>query len=206
MSELPRIGIADFALRRFDLAGDSQSKELDTKIRISPQEFLKFVRRHFVDKNQLKDGYAPFCKHLFLQNEFPVIPGAVELSEDLRRHVESGYEARTSEELPVLCRWIPKSVALSMGVAPAKYIDVILYSYEQVMKEMAAMQHDTSALENVDWFIISLKFQDTDKELPMLPITCMRNALICEGGSGVEIDRDTYMECVAFWKDRVEVG
>ena len=43
--------------------------------------------------------------------------------------------------------------------------------------------------------IISIKPQDVDYELPMQPITQMRNALgKDQGGSGIELNRDDYMK------------
>lgn len=51
------------------------------------------------------------------------------------------------------------------------------------------------------WGIISVKSQDVDHEIPMQPITMMRNALGKEeGGSGVSLDRQKYTESVNFWK------
>ena len=45
-----------------------------------------------------------------------------------------------------------------------------------------------------------MKPQTVDYELPMNPITAMRNALGEEhGGSGKPIDRKEYMEAVDFW-------
>jgi Protein of unknown function (DUF3228) len=50
------------------------------------------------------------------------------------------------------------------------------------------------------WGIISVKGQLCDYELPMQPITMMRNALGKEhGGSGVPLEADKYRESVAFW-------
>ena len=41
----------------------------------------------------------------------------------------------------------------------------------------------------------------TPEELPMAPITMMRNALgTAEGGSGVALDRAAYRRSVAFWE------
>lgn len=55
-----------------------------------------------------------------------------------------------------------------------------------------------------DYGIISVKFQDTDYELPMDPITMMRNALGKEeGGSGVPLDKEKYMESVKFWSQNI---
>lgn len=45
-----------------------------------------------------------------------------------------------------------------------------------------------------------------DYIIPMDPITMMRNSLgIDEGGSGIKIDRDKYMESVNYWKDHALV-
>ena len=39
------------------------------------------------------------------------------------------------------------------------------------------------------------------EEVPMAPITMMRNALgVEEGGSGVPLDREAYQKAVAFWE------
>lgn len=56
------------------------------------------------------------------------------------------------------------------------------------------------------WGIISVKAQDVDHELPMQPITMMRNALGAnEGGSGVPIDRDAYKASVKFWAEHAPI-
>jgi hypothetical protein len=57
--------------------------------------------------------------------------------------------------------------------------------------------------ETAPWGIVSIKAQDVDYEIPMTPITAMRNALgKDEGGSGVPIDRESYMEAYRFWDTR----
>lgn len=49
-----------------------------------------------------------------------------------------------------------------------------------------------------------MKGQLCDYELPMQPITMMRNALGKEhGGSGVPLDFAKYMDSVNFWKKYV---
>lgn len=51
-----------------------------------------------------------------------------------------------------------------------------------------------------------MKGQLCDYELPMQPITMMRNALgKDQGGSGVSLDREKYMESVKFWKENVSI-
>jgi len=57
------------------------------------------------------------------------------------------------------------------------------------------------------WGIISIKAQDVDYELPMNPITILRNALGKEeGGSGIPIDREAYMAAYNYWKDNASIS
>ena len=61
-------------------------------------------------------------------------------------------------------------------------------------------------MPDAPWGIISIKAQDEDFELPMQPITMMRNALGAdEGGSGVPLDAAKYRESVAYWKDHAPI-
>mmetsp|Transcript_4296 Transcript_4296/g.11106 ORF Transcript_4296/g.11106 Transcript_4296/m.11106 type:complete len:102 (+) Transcript_4296:16-321(+) len=54
------------------------------------------------------------------------------------------------------------------------------------------------------WGIISIKAQDEDEEVPMQPITMMRNALGKEeGGSGVPLDKEKYEASVRYWDQHV---
>ena len=71
------------------------------------------------------------------------------------------------------------------------------------MKENKAMKNEEAMDKDDDtpWGIISIKAQDVCHELPMQPITMMRNALgKSEGGSGVALDREKYSTSVAYWK------
>ncbi len=50
------------------------------------------------------------------------------------------------------------------------------------------------------WRIINIKAQDVDYELPMEPMTILRNALGKEvGGSGVPLNPSKYLEAVEYW-------
>lgn len=63
---------------------------------------------------------------------------------------------------------------------------------------------DVYADIDYDYGIISIKPQDCDYELPMDPITMMRNALGREhGGSGKALEKDKYMESVKFWSENI---
>ena len=142
-------------------------------------------------------GYAPFCKHLFVPNFTPAASAYAAITPENRHLLRSGYEARTEEELPVLIRWFDKGTVPAPPAA--KYLDVILYSREQIGKEAAAMGRVDE--QTAPWGIISVKAQEVAHELPMAPITVMRNALgKAEGGSGVPLSRDAYLASIAFWE------
>jgi Protein of unknown function (DUF3228) len=105
----------------------------------------------------------------------------------------------------MLCRWVPSD---KITVPEAKFLDVILYSREQILKELAAMpgKGDPTDIPDVPWGIISFKAQDESHETPMQPMTMMRNALGAdEGGSGVPLDKAKYSEAVEYWKAHVPV-
>jgi hypothetical protein len=198
---------------------------------MSIDQFEEIVNSRYNNPTQLKDGYAPFCKHLFLLNDFSnVCVNVLEITSENEQYLRTRYEARNADELPVLTRYFDRQVLLSGcksgggggkddgkeegAIFPvAKYIDLILYSREQIDIENAAMGKTTAdddkeeeVRETAPWGIVSIKAQDVDYELPMTPITIMRNALgKDQGGSGVELVREAYMESVEYWKDRANV-
>ena len=178
---------------------------------ISIEKFEQVVNSQY-DPTKLQDGYAPFCKHLFLLNDFSdarvnVLP----ITKDNEQYLRTRYESRNEKELPVLTRYFDKELLLEgkseSDVFPvAKYIDLILYSREQINKENAAMGKQKNEEETAPWGIVSIKAQDVAHELPMTPITAMRNALgKNQGGSGVELVREEYMKAVEYWKDHANV-
>lgn len=103
--------------------------------------------------------------------------------------------------LSSLVRWFPSH---SVTPAVAKYLDIILYSREQIRKESQAIGKEDD--QEAPWGIISVKAQDVDYELPMNPITQMRNAVGREeGGSGVPLNRAEYMKSVEYWRNHALV-
>ncbi|KAL9188914.1 hypothetical protein ACHAXT_011404 [Thalassiosira profunda] len=198
-----------FCFRQFNEQETSKGYA-GTVFNISIAKFEEIVNSRY-DPSQLQEGYAPFCKHLFLANDFTdarvnVLPITKENEHCLR----TAYEARNEKELPVLTRHFDRALLLKgkdeADVFPvAKYLDLILYSREQINKENAAMGEGKKE-ETAPWGIVSIKAQDVDHELPMTPITAMRNALGKEqGGSGVELVREEYMKAVDYWKDHANV-
>ncbi|KAI9917094.1 hypothetical protein PsorP6_018066 [Peronosclerospora sorghi] len=194
------IVLDSFARRQFD-----DKTYMGTQIDFDKHEFVKRVNEIYeANGKQLVDGYAPFCKHMFIENFTGARLNTVAITQANAHMLMSDYEARTDYELPVLTRWFP-----SHSVTPkvADYLDIILYSREQIQKENEAVDMPSDPLhEDSPWGIVSIKAQDVDHELPMKPITMMRNAIGKEqGGSGVPLDRDEYMKAVEYWKNHAVI-
>ena len=152
---------------------------------ITPEEFVRYLNE--VAPVAVLDGYAPFCKLHVHRNWTSTRCLAVPITDDNRHLLRSDYEARTRDELPVLVRWFE-------GLEPpvAEYLVPILYSREQLAKEGSPI--------DADWGVVGCLYTMEPGEIPMVPITMMRNALgVEEGGSGVALDRAAYARSVAFW-------
>jgi len=191
-----------FALRQWTDANYSGTRLAG----VDQGEFMaRLQAAHDAGDAPLVDGYAPFCKHVFLKNFTGARCGALAISDANRSLLRSGYSARTPTELPVLQRWFSSS---DVSAPEAKMLDVILYSREQLVKERAATgRSDEPPLPPAPWGVISVKAQDEAFELPMQPITALRNALGREeGGSGVPIDRDAYAKAVAYWDKHAPIA
>jgi len=201
MKKAVKIVLDPFCFKQFDPTAGS------LYINYGKQEFAEKVNDFYLevkDKGGLKDGYAPFCKHLFIENFTDAISGFIEITPDNEKYMRSAYEARRENELPILNRWLDRAALeteLGFKVQQAKYLDIILYSKAQVQEENKATGfEDPNKDVDYDYGIVSVKPQDADFETPMQPITVMRNALGKEhGGSGVPLDREKYMESVKFW-------
>mmetsp|Transcript_39304 Transcript_39304/g.77324 ORF Transcript_39304/g.77324 Transcript_39304/m.77324 type:complete len:204 (+) Transcript_39304:77-688(+) len=193
----PFICMDPFGARQFDPA----NKAASCPIRFDEEKFTAEINRIYEERKAagqtqvLADGYAPFCKHIFVPNFVGADVGYLPITDENEHLLRSGYEARTEKELAVLSRWFPRD---KVEIPQAKFLDVILYSREQIRVENAATGTENS--QSNPWGIISVKPQLEDFETPMAPITMMRNALPKkEGGSGVSLDPDKYKESVAFW-------
>lgn len=174
----------------------------------SMEEFTEIVNQRY-SEDALQDGYASFCKHLFVVNDFTdATVNVLPITPENEHLLRSKYEARNEKELPVLSRSFPRELVVADGesLPTAKFIDLILYSRDQINKENASQGSEANP-ETAPWGIVSIKAQDVDSELPMTPITAMRNALGKEeGGSGITLDRDSYMEAYNYWKDHANIS
>lgn len=134
------------------------------------------------------DGYAPFCKLHVHRNWTSTRCLTIPITPDNRHLLRSAYEARTRAELPVLVRWFE-----GLEAPVADYLIPILYSREQLAREGEPI--------DADWGIVGCLYTQEPSEIPMAPITMMRNALgVEQGGSGVALDAQAYRRSVEFWE------
>lgn len=151
----------------------------------TPEAFERHLNE--VAPFKVLDGYAPFCKLHVHRNWTSTRCIALPITGENKPRLCSAYEARSSDELPVLVRWFE-------GVEPlvANYLIAILYSREQLIKEGTQISGD--------WGVVGCLYTMKPEEIPMAPITMMRNALgVEQGGSGVPLDHEVYRRSVAFW-------
>ncbi|MEW5309284.1 MAG: hypothetical protein WDW38_001180 [Sanguina aurantia] len=189
-----------FAARQFDGKGTA-----GCSIDCDKEAFVDRCHKAHAAGAALVDGYAPFCKHIFIPNSVGAKVGALTITAANKHLLCSGYTRRRPEELPVLTRWFPAS---AVEVPAAAFLDVILYSRAQLVKEYADMPVKGAGeeLPQEPWGIISIKAQEEGFETPMAPITMLRNALGREeGGSGVPLDREAYEASVRYWDTHATV-
>ncbi len=187
-----RIAMTDFALRNWDRQASGTLVE-----GISPDEL---VARCNAAPGSLVDGYAPFCKHLFVANDTATSCGFAPITDENRKMLRSGYLARREGERAVLQRWFE-----GIDAPRAEWLDVILYTHAQLVAE-AADYGEEQPVPDCDWGIVSIIGVLEPAEPPMPPITQMRNALGREeGGSGRAIDGQAYDRAVDFWERHAAV-
>ena len=175
------IALTEFARTRLFPRDGRRTAILDC----TPEAFIARLNRE--PPLRVLDGYASFCKLHVHRNWTPTRCSVIAITDANRHLLRSGYEARTREELPVLVRWFE-------GLEPplANYLIPILYDREQLAREGTRIA--------ADWGVVGCLYTQDPEEIPMVPITAMRNALgVAEGGSGVTLDRESYRRAVAFW-------
>ena len=196
----------DFAIRQWDDPNYSGTIIAHDKI-----DFVRKIHDYHTSsssgEHKLVDGYAPFCKHVFVPNFVNAKVATVEITKENEHLLKSGYSARSENELAVLTRWFHVNDIFgdnAEDIKTSKMLDIILYSRDQLVKEREATgkADPNRPLPDAPWGIISIKAQDEPFELPMQPITMMRNALgKSEGGSGVPLEKSKYDASVAYWRN-----
>ena len=175
------IQMTDFARRRL-FPGDGRRTAIQD---ITAEQFVE--RLNTEPPVAVLPGYADFCRLHVHRNWTSTKCSVIPVTDANRHLLRSAYEARTPAELPVLVRWFE-------GLEPpvANFLVPILYSRDQLAKEGTPI--------TADWGIVGCLYTMEPAEIPMVPITMMRNALgVEEGGSGVPLDREAYQRAAAFW-------
>ena len=178
----PRIALTDFAVGRLF----PKQKRSNTIQDCSAEAFERYLNEHA--PLAVLDGYADFCKLHVHANWTSTRCQAIPITAQNRHLLRTGYDQRNPSELAVLTRWFE-------GVEPpvARFLVPILYSREQLRKEGEKIR--------ADWGVVGCLYTMERAEVPMAPITMMRNALgVAEGGSGVPLDRAAYQRSVEFWE------
>jgi hypothetical protein len=201
------IGLTEFALRHFN------KKFAGTKILTkTPEEFQEYIQEniylgdHVNDPNYttkdlnfyLRKGEFEFSRLVTIPNVFGCLSSNMRITLENAQYLRSDYGSRTLGELPVLSRWFE----LPPPVKPpeAKFVTLVLYSKEQLEKETPGTTFES------DWGIVAiLAHNDLDPE-PIPPITMFRNSLgVEQGGNGVPIDKEKYLQSVEFWKNHANI-
>ena len=122
----------DFAVRQFDKAKAGLSY-----IDFDQKAFAAKIQEAYDQDESVKlvDGYAPFCKHVFVKNFTEALPTFIAITPENEQYLKSGYEARKENELAVLARWFDIAKMPEGSVKKAEYLDIILYSKDQIILE-----------------------------------------------------------------------
>lgn len=195
--DITKYHIDNFGARHFD-KDFGGTKILDYSV----EEFeIYLMSNQNIQKMKLIDSNMDFCKYLIIPNFTSAKPGSMEITMDNYQYLRSGYSSRREGELSVLSRWFE----FPIEVPKAKYLQIVLYSKEQIVKE-AKSRGDEVSNDLTDWNIIAILGQDSGVIEPMLPITMMRNALGTEeGGNGAPLDKKEYGKSVDFWSKMATV-
>jgi len=146
---------------------------------------------------KLQDGYASFCKLLFVENPTKATPFYIKREPFVYPYIRTEYNSRTDKELPVLIEY----AKIPWKLESAKYLMVILYDKKQLEKEAG---HEIN--NNFEYGVVGIRSVNEMIEPPLPPITIMRNSLGVEyGGSGFPINQKEYLNSVEFWNKNISV-
>lgn len=190
------IGYTDFVYRQFkeDFKGTNLSK-------CDKEQLLSDIRKRY-NSVKVVDGYAPFCKLLFMNNPTDVKTGIIPITMSNQQFLQSDYIKRSKDEKAVLTRFFNIPNNLKHEIPLAKYLMIVLYSKEQINSENKdKIKEGLCERFKYDYGIVSINAQMVDSEEPINPITMMRNELgESEGGSGVPMNIKDYEKSVEFWR------
>lgn len=90
-----------FAIKQFN---DNKPEYSGTRVYFDAAKFVSKIQQHHDTGKALIEGYAPFCKHIFVPNFTGAKLGSLSITQQNRHLLQSGYSRRRPEELPVLSR------------------------------------------------------------------------------------------------------
>lgn len=207
---MKKIEITEFATRQF-FKNFNGTKILD----MSPREFVQSIefiktlengrKTSLFNPNALlwdiRQGDFEFSKLVTIYNHTNTKVSCAKITAENAQYIRSSYLSRTEGELPVLTRWLEFPPPVEAPVA--EFLTLVLYSREQIEKEMVENEIDDTTFD-AEYGIVAILAHDGLNPEPMTPITMMRNSLgIKEGGNGVAIEHEKYMQSVEFWKHHV---
>lgn len=187
------VGINSFVLRQCepDFAG--------TKVFHSALEAMRPMVEEMVNRNALTDGGATFCKIAVVRNRWPIHASYALITDQNRHLLKSEYVTRTEGELPYLSRFFE-----GLDSPVANYLHVILYTRKQLEKEFKKTGNNPPSGSDFD--IISVNAEMGTSAAPMSPSTMLRNHMGTEfGGNGKEINREEFLNAVAFWNRHANI-
>lgn len=198
IKEFLSFDFTNFARRHFDPTFGG------TKIlTMSEDDFVEKMHWRMERNHSMRvlDGYADFCKLVMFDNFADLPTGSMEITNENFHLLKSGYKSRQKGELPILSRWFE----LPVNAPEAKVITIVLYSKEQIEAEEKA-RGNTDFIFKKKWGIVNVMAHMDYTVEPMTPITMMRNALGKEeGGSGVPLDKEEYINAAKYWNTHAVV-
>ena len=88
-----KVILEKFAFRLFD------PQKTKNYINCSKDEFVNKVNELFTSTSQLKDGYAPFCKHIFITNFVKGYKAAyVQITPENEKLIKTKYASKLNQE------------------------------------------------------------------------------------------------------------
>lgn len=174
---------------------------------VSKDDFISYMNSCGFDIGhsrmvEIRSGYADFCKLLFVRNFTNAPVSFIKRSPNVYPYIRTEYNSRNDNEMPVLIEWA--SIPWKLEKAP--YLMLVLYNRDQIVKELNVDSVEDLDTFVHDWYIVSIIPTLEVEEPPMPPITMWRNSLGVEyGGSGVNIDTNSYNKSVDFWSEHIKV-
>eukprot|EP00168_Porphyra_purpurea_P012484 TRINITY_DN3297_c0_g1_i2.p1 TRINITY_DN3297_c0_g1~~TRINITY_DN3297_c0_g1_i2.p1 ORF type:complete len:304 (-),score=52.48 TRINITY_DN3297_c0_g1_i2:72-983(-) len=220
-SSPPKVTLAldEFCVRQFDdpeYAGTRLDwDKADFEARVNAEYEARLAAADGDAGAVLKDGYAPFCKHIFMKNFIPSATlTTLPITPDNEHLLRTKYAARTEKELPVLTRFFPLA---SVGVVgrPTGWTSSCTAGSRSSRSGRPARGMSQTARRGRrpsprPWatrpgaLLASRRKRWTRSCRCSLSRLCATRSL-GRAALGWAIQREAYEESVAYWKDRAVV-